>query len=91
MSHDMAITETHAVLFDLPLYFDAANIFLKGEFPVQFQRDAPSRIGLIERGGSQVQVSEKNKVKKKEASNSEEYRRDGSSLRDFEWRRRGAV
>jgi len=55
MSHDMAITETHAVLFDLPVYFDAANIFVKGEFPVQYQREAPSRLGLIERGGSEVQ------------------------------------
>ena len=50
MSHDMAITKTHAILLDLPLVFDAAN-FLKNEFPVQFEKNAGARLGLLERGG----------------------------------------
>ena len=55
MAHDMAITATRAVLFDLPIVFDLANIFLKNQFPIQFQRSGAARLGVIERGGTTVQ------------------------------------
>jgi len=51
MSHDMAITSTRAVLFDLPVEFSVANI-ARNEFPVQFQKEARARLGVVERGGS---------------------------------------
>ena len=51
MSHDMAITSTRAVFkdVDLPVEFSVANI-ARNEFPVQFQKEARARLGVVERG-----------------------------------------
>ena len=54
MAHDMAITASRAILFDLPITFDLTRVLLSGETPVQFVKDAPARIGIMPRGGSQV-------------------------------------
>ncbi|MER7498777.1 carotenoid oxygenase family protein [Nonomuraea pusilla] len=53
LPHDMAITENHAILMDLPLYqdLDAAR---QGRYKLTFNRELPSRFGVIARRGHQV-------------------------------------
>lgn len=53
LPHDMAITENHAILMDLPLYqdLDAARL---GRYKLTFDRDLPSRFGVIPRRGHEV-------------------------------------
>lgn len=55
MPHDMAITERHTVLMDLPLVVDpeAAN---EGRHSLVFRRDWPSRFAVVPRYGSQTDV-----------------------------------
>ncbi|MEU8271438.1 carotenoid oxygenase family protein [Sphaerisporangium sp. NPDC049002] len=50
LPHDMAITENHAILMDLPLYqdLDAAR---RGRYKLTFDRELPSRFGVIPRRG----------------------------------------
>lgn len=40
--HDFAITETHAVFFDLPLIIDPSK-FAKGEVPFVFKHEETAR------------------------------------------------
>ncbi|WP_101790813.1 carotenoid oxygenase family protein [Nonomuraea indica] len=53
LPHDMAITENHAILMDLPLYqdLDAAR---QGRYKLTFDRELPARFGVIPRRGHQV-------------------------------------
>jgi carotenoid cleavage dioxygenase-like enzyme len=55
LPHDMAITENHAILMDLPLFSDpqAAKV---GRFKLFFDRDTASRFGVIPRYGSREQI-----------------------------------
>lgn len=55
LPHDMAITEHHSILMDLPLMADreAARV---GRFKLHFDRDTPSRFGIIPRHGAGGQV-----------------------------------
>ena len=46
MMHDFAITERHTLFMDLPLVFDPTRL-LRGETPFFFDRDAPSRFGIV--------------------------------------------
>jgi carotenoid cleavage dioxygenase-like enzyme len=50
LPHDMAITENHAILMDLPLYNDR-EAARAGRFKLFFDRDVPSRFGVIPRYG----------------------------------------
>lgn len=53
MSHDMAITRTHTILYDFPVVFNVSNIFT-GQFPIQFDKTADAKLGVIKRGGKLV-------------------------------------
>ncbi|NAS24345.1 9-cis-epoxycarotenoid dioxygenase [Herbidospora sp. NEAU-GS84] len=55
LPHDMAITENHAILMDLPLYqdLDAAR---RGRYKLTFDRSLPSRFGVIPKRGRADQI-----------------------------------
>jgi carotenoid cleavage dioxygenase-like enzyme len=55
LPHDMAITENYSILMDLPLVNDpqAARV---GRFKLLFERDMPSRFGVIPRHGSADEI-----------------------------------
>ncbi|MCT9928945.1 carotenoid oxygenase family protein [Planotetraspora sp. A-T 1434] len=55
LPHDMAITENHAILMDLPLYqdMDAAR---QGRYKLTFNRELPSRFGVIPRRGAAHEI-----------------------------------
>lgn len=54
MMHDFQITESWAVLFDLPIHFDTA--LLADGFPFRWAPEAGARIGLVPRDGSSSSV-----------------------------------
>jgi carotenoid cleavage dioxygenase-like enzyme len=47
MVHDMAVTEHHALLFDLPVTFDLGAAMGGSTFPYRWNDDHPARIGLL--------------------------------------------
>jgi carotenoid cleavage dioxygenase-like enzyme len=51
LPHDMAITARHSILMDLPLYNDP-EAARHGRFKLHFDRDMPSRFGVIPRHGN---------------------------------------
>ncbi|MFI6902550.1 carotenoid oxygenase family protein [Nonomuraea sp. NPDC050394] len=55
LPHDMAITQNHAILMDLPLYqdLDAAR---QGRYKLTFNRELPSRFGVIPRRGQAHEI-----------------------------------
>ena len=55
LPHDMAITERHSILMDLPLVNDK-QAARAGRFKLHFDRSMPSRFGVIPRYGSADQV-----------------------------------
>jgi carotenoid cleavage dioxygenase len=55
MPHDMAITEHHSILMDLPLFADP-EVFAAGRHRLVFDRDLPARFAVIPRYGSPGQV-----------------------------------
>ena len=48
MMHDFAISEHYSIFMDLPLVFDMQRA-MKGESPLYFDRNQPSRFGLLPR------------------------------------------
>jgi carotenoid cleavage dioxygenase len=50
LPHDMAITERHAVLMDLPLYPDPEAL-ARGRHKIRFDRELPSRFAVLPRAG----------------------------------------
>ncbi|MCB9595960.1 MAG: carotenoid oxygenase family protein [Sandaracinaceae bacterium] len=54
MMHDFQITESWAVLFDLPIHFDTE--LLESGFPFRWVPEAGARIGLLPRDGSSSTV-----------------------------------
>ena len=55
LPHDMAITERHSILMDLPLFNDP-EAARHGRFKLFFDRDMPSRFGVIPRYGNSCQI-----------------------------------
>ena len=55
LPHDMAITERHSILMDLPLYNDP-EAARHGRFKLFFDRDMPSRFGVIPRYGHSCEL-----------------------------------
>jgi carotenoid cleavage dioxygenase-like enzyme len=55
MQHDMAITPNYSILFDLPLYWDT-EAMKRGKFMSMFNRDLPSRFGIIPRFGQSHEI-----------------------------------
>lgn len=55
LPHDMAITQNHAILMDLPLYqdLDAAR---QGRYRLTFNRELPSRFGVLPRRGQANEI-----------------------------------
>lgn len=54
--HDMGITENYSILMDLPLIYDIGVMMKSGKAVPVFNRDMPSRFGVIPRYGSQEDV-----------------------------------
>ena len=55
MIHDLAITKTQSVLFDLPLTVRIEKALLD-RFLVEYEKDTPARLGLLPRYGSAQEV-----------------------------------
>ncbi|WP_157245681.1 carotenoid oxygenase family protein [Nonomuraea typhae] len=53
LPHDMAITENHAILMDLPLYQDP-DAARQGRYKLTFNRELPARFGVIPRRGHEA-------------------------------------
>jgi len=56
MMHDMQLTESYALLLDFPVHFDFSLLETQG-FPFRWVEDAPSRIGVLPRDGSDATVT----------------------------------
>jgi carotenoid cleavage dioxygenase-like enzyme len=55
LPHDMAITDRHSILMDLPLYNDP-EASRHGRFKLFFDRNLPSRFGVIPRFGDSCRI-----------------------------------
>ncbi|MDI2125884.1 carotenoid oxygenase family protein [Yinghuangia seranimata] len=55
LPHDMAITENHVVLMDLPLIQDQ-EARLQGRYRIHFERELPSRFAVLPRRGDSASV-----------------------------------
>lgn len=55
LPHDMAITERHAVLMDLPMIFEPEAL-KQGRWVTTFRKDMPARFGVIPRRGAGTEV-----------------------------------
>lgn len=55
MMHDFAITENYTIFFDLPMNFRPERVE-KGQFPIAFESEIPSRFGIIPRHGDNTEV-----------------------------------
>ncbi|HEY9804665.1 MAG TPA: carotenoid oxygenase family protein [Leptolyngbyaceae cyanobacterium] len=55
MMHDFAITENYTIFMDLPLTFSVERM-KRGEPMLMFERDRPSRFGIIPRHGDNSQI-----------------------------------
>ena len=55
LPHDMAITQHHSILHDLPLFHDPEALKL-GRHKIDFHPDMPTRLGVIPRFGGSDQI-----------------------------------
>jgi carotenoid cleavage dioxygenase len=55
--HDMSLTERFAVIYDLPVLFDAEMAMSGAGFPYRWDPDYRARVGLLEREGGAGDVS----------------------------------
>lgn len=55
MVHDFNITENNVIFMDLPACFDL-ELAIKGEMPIAWNEDYPSRLGVMPRNGSDADV-----------------------------------
>ncbi|WYM03575.1 MAG: carotenoid oxygenase family protein [Gloeotrichia echinulata CP02] len=55
MMHDFAITENYTIFMDLPLTFSGERV-QRGEPLMKFERDRPSRFGIIPRDGDNTNI-----------------------------------
>lgn len=55
MMHDFNVTENHVVFMDLPAVFDM-ELAMRGETPIRWDDDYPSRLGVMPRNGTDAQV-----------------------------------
>ena len=51
MLHDMSLTETYAVVYDLPVVFDLDLAMSGAGLPYRWDNDYPARVGLLPRDG----------------------------------------
>ncbi|EAZ92937.1 carotenoid oxygenase family protein [Crocosphaera chwakensis] len=55
MMHDFAITENYTIFLDLPFTFRPDRM-QKGESPLKFENDTPSRFGIVPRQGNNEDI-----------------------------------
>lgn len=55
MMHDFAVTERHTIFMDLPLTFRIERA-MRGGNPFAFERDRPSRFGILPRHGTNADI-----------------------------------
>ncbi len=55
LPHDMAVTEHHTILHDLPLFHDA-DALAAGRHKLKFHAELPSRFGVVPRHGTADQI-----------------------------------
>ena len=55
MMHDFAITENYTIFMDLPLTFNQSRM-QRGEPPLMFESDKPSRFGIVPRHGDNSNI-----------------------------------
>ena len=55
LQHDLAITEHHTILMDLPMHADP-ELLRAGKVRVKFFRDKPARFGIIPRHGKGTEI-----------------------------------
>ncbi len=55
LPHDMAVTEHHTILMDLPLFWDP-ELLRRGVHKVTFYPELPSRFGILPRHGTNADV-----------------------------------
>jgi len=56
MMHDMSITATRAVLYDLPVIFDLEAAMAGGRFPYTWNESYGARVGVLPREGTDADV-----------------------------------
>ena len=56
MMHDFNVTEHHVVFMDLPAVFDL-DLAMRGEMPIRWSDDYPSRLGVMPRNGTDDDVT----------------------------------
>lgn len=57
MMHDISITETHAVLYDLPVLFDFEMAAAGTGLPYRWNDDYGARVGVLPKGGTADQIT----------------------------------
>ena len=55
MMHDFAITENYTIFMDLPLTFSQSRM-QRGELPLMFESEKPSRFGIVNRHGDNSNI-----------------------------------
>jgi len=56
MLHDMSITQTYAIVYDFPVRLDFDMAFAGARFPLSWQPDTGSRVGLLPREGEADEI-----------------------------------
>ncbi|WP_436795057.1 carotenoid oxygenase family protein [Actinospongicola halichondriae] len=56
MMHDLSITETHVILYDLPVTFDLDMAMTGAGLPYRWDEDYGARVGVLPKGGTADQV-----------------------------------
>lgn len=56
MIHDMSLTATYAVVYDLPVTVDFDAVMAGSSFPFAWKHDRPARVGLLPRNGTADQI-----------------------------------
>jgi 8'-apo-carotenoid 13,14-cleaving dioxygenase len=56
MIHDMSLTATYAVVYDLPVTVDFDAVMAGSSFPFAWKHDRPARVGLLPRDGTADQI-----------------------------------
>ena len=54
MMHDFALTKRHVIFIDAPLFFKPENMVKKGTLPFEFDKNAPLRLGVLDRYATSV-------------------------------------
>ena len=56
MIHDMSLTASYAIVYDLPVTVDFDAVMAGSRFPFAWKHDRPARVGLLPRNGTADQI-----------------------------------